>query len=301
MVNTPVLFIAFARPEYASQSFNAIKKARPKKLYFYSNKAREDKPEEVKRNEEVRSLVKQIDWDCEVKTWFREDYVDVFTSLWGAIDWIFDNEKEAIVVEEDVVTCPAFYEYMDAMVEKFRDNDKVWIVSGDNATPEFNPKGLGYFPTRFADIFGWASWADRWHSIDRRMEKWPEFRKSKAFHDYYGNWLQRKIQRFYFDQVYNNYETYNPWDFVFNYNLALNNAYSIMPFVNMVASIGVVGVNHKVALESPLSKIGIETEHFPFNMGEPPIISPTSFDGKYYVHFRIKRLVKRKLHKFLGL
>lgn len=108
MVETPVLYITFARPEYASQSFAAIKAAKPKKLYFYSNKARDDKPDEVKRNLEIRSYISQINWECEVITWFREEYVDVYTSLWGAIDWLFDNEERGIVIEEDCKASRAF-------------------------------------------------------------------------------------------------------------------------------------------------------------------------------------------------
>lgn len=39
-MDTAVLFETFARPQYARQVFDQIKKAKPKKLYFYSNKAR---------------------------------------------------------------------------------------------------------------------------------------------------------------------------------------------------------------------------------------------------------------------
>lgn len=299
MVNTPVLFITFARPEYASQSFAAIKKAQPRKLYFYSNKAREDKYDEIRRNEEIRSYVNQIDWDCDVNIWFREEYVDVFTSIWGAIDWIFNKEEEAIVIEEDVVTCPAFYDYMDTLIKKYRDNKKVWILSADNATPKFNPKDLSYFPTRFPDIYGWASWSDRWHALDREMKEWHKFRKSKAYHDYYGNWLQRVLQRIYFDQVYNKRPNFNPWDFIFTYNLALNETYCLMPFVNMVADIGVVGANHINSEDRPLGRIKIESESFPFHKGEPFKIEPTSFDKKYYWHDRFLGLMRRKLRKIL--
>lgn len=301
MVNTPVLFITFARPEYASQSFAAIKKAQPRKLYFYSNKAREDRPDEIKRNEQVRSYLTQIDWDCEVKTWFRDDYVDVFTSIWGAIDWVFDNEKEAIVIEEDVVTCPAFYEYMDTLVARYRNEKKVWIISGDNATPQFNPSDLSYFPTRYADIYGWASWADRWHTLDREMSKWPSLKKSKEFKSYYGGFLPQILQRAYFDQVYKKRPAYNPWDFIFNYNMALHRAYCLMPFVNLVADIGVSGANHEAQEKSPISEIRIETENFPFEKGAPINIEPTSFDSKFYIHNRFLGLVKRKLKKYLNI
>ena len=298
MVQTPVLYITFARPEYASQSFAAIKKAQPKKLYFYSNNARVDRPDEIQRNEEVRSFVKHIDWDCEVKTWFRDEYVDVFTSIWGAIDWVFDNEDQAIVIEEDVVTCLPFYEYMDTLLYKYKENKSVWIISGDNATPQYNPEGLSYFPTRFADIYGWATWSDRWHSLDRKMSHWESFRKSRDYHNYFGSFLQRFIQRKRYDMVYKKMDIYNPWDFIFNYNMVRNNAYCLMPYTNLVADIGVSGANHSIALDNPLGKIQIESEHFPFSMGEPQIIKPTSFDGRYYVNYRLMGIIKRKLNKF---
>ena len=65
-MDTAVLFETFARPQYARQVFDQIKKAKPKKLYFYSNKARVDRPDEVRNNEEIRSWVKEVDWDCEL-------------------------------------------------------------------------------------------------------------------------------------------------------------------------------------------------------------------------------------------
>ena len=49
-------------------------------LYFYSNKAREDGPDEVRRNELIRSWVNEIDWDCDLHTFFRDEYVDQYTS-----------------------------------------------------------------------------------------------------------------------------------------------------------------------------------------------------------------------------
>ena len=87
-MDTAVLFETFARPQYARQVFDQIKKAKPKKLYFYSNKARVDRPDEVRNNEEIRSWVKEIDWDCELHTFFREEYVDVYTSVQGAMSWV---------------------------------------------------------------------------------------------------------------------------------------------------------------------------------------------------------------------
>lgn len=300
MVETPVLYITFARPEYASKSFAAIKKAQPKKLYFYSNKARDEKPDEVARNQEVRSYINQIDWDCEVKTWFRDEYVDVFTSIWGAIDWIFENEERAIVVEEDVVTSPAFYDYVSKLIDKYEDNDKVWLISGNNAAPQYNPTGLSYFPTRFADIYGWASWRSRWKQLDKQLSFWPEFKKSVAYHDYYDTWLQRVINKGYFNKVYNELSVYNPWDFIFMCNMARHGAYCLMPVGNLNEDIGIAGVNHGQAIESPNAHLSYFEDNYSID-DEPENIKPTSFDNKFFWNNRFCGLLKRKIKKYLHI
>lgn len=300
MVETPVLYITFARPEYARQSFAAIKKAQPKKLYFYSNKARADKPDEVARNEEVRSYIKEIDWDCELKTWFREDYVDVFTSLWGAIDWVFDNEERAIIIEEDVVASPAFFNYISKIIEKYENNDIIWMISGNNAAPQYNPADLSYFPTRFADIYGWASWRSRWKLLDKKLSFWPKFKESQEYHDYYDTWLQRVINKCYFNKVYNNIDTYNPWDFIFMCNMAFHKSYCLIPIGNLNEDIGISGVNHDQIIESTNAHLSYFSEEYEI-MNEPSLIAPTSFDNKFFLYNRFGGLVRRKIKKYLGL
>lgn len=244
MVNTPVLYITFARPEYASQSFAAIKKAQPKKLYFYSNKARNDRLDEVKRNEEVRSYVKQIDWDCEVVTWFRDEYVDIYTSLWGAMDWLFDNEEQGIVLEEDCVASLPFFDYCDNMLRLYKDDKRVSIISGNNRTPQYNPKNVNHFITCHVDIYGWASWQDRWKVLDREMKDWPKYKHH--MHQYYGNWLTAIWTRFWWQRMYKRLDFFFPWDSIFSYNRVKNRSYGLIPVGNLVADIGTVGVHHGI-------------------------------------------------------
>ena len=131
MVVTPVLFETFIRDDYARQVFDVIKRAKPLKLYFYSNKGR-NQGDEIEKNDRIRSWVKEIDWDCELHTFFREECVDVYTSLKGAVDWVFETEESVIVLEDDVVPTFAFFDFCDQMITKFKDDHRVWNISGDN-------------------------------------------------------------------------------------------------------------------------------------------------------------------------
>lgn len=289
MVNTPVLYITFARPEYASRSFAAIKNAQPKKLYFYSNKARDEKPDEIKRNLEVRSYVEQIDWDCEVKTWFRDEYVDIFTSINGAINWIFDNEEMAIVLEEDCVASLAFFDYCEKLLIRYKDEPRVRLISGDNFTPEFNPQGFDYFFTRISHIYGWASWQNRWKSLDWEMEEWPSIRKTK-FKLFYPHFLERLYYSFMFSRIYKRDAEQKAWDFTTCYNMVKNDEVSVMPKHNLVFDIGEVGDNHAVStkkeIKNAYNKSTYPTEHYPLKL--------SSIDSYDYPHFK-----KHVLGKFL--
>ena len=144
MVQSPVLFITFSRPEYARQTWESIKLAQPKVLYFYSNKARADRVEEQERNDEIRSYIKEINWDCDLHLFFQVEHVDIYTSLRSAISWLFNNETEGIILEEDCVPTMAFFSFCDQMLSYYRDEQKVWCISGDNYL-DYSPKGKDYF------------------------------------------------------------------------------------------------------------------------------------------------------------
>ena len=164
MVETPVLFITFARPEYARQTWEGIKAAQPKTLYFYSNKGREEKDGEVKRNNEIRKYINEIDWKCDLHTWFRKECVNAYDSIRGAIDWLFENEECGIVLEEDCVPTKAFFSFVDQMIPKFRNEAKVWCISGDNYLDK-SLSGYDYFFSHYHWMYGWASWRRVWSGI----------------------------------------------------------------------------------------------------------------------------------------
>lgn len=294
MVESPVLYITFARPEYASQSFAAIKKAQPKKLYFYSNKARAEKPDEIRRNEEVRSYIKQIDWDCEVKTWFREEYVDVYTSLWGAMDWLFDNEPMGIVLEEDCVASGAFFHFCDQLLPKYKDNKKIWIISGDNYTPEASPKDVDYFFANSAHIYGWASWADRWKLLDRRLEKWNEVTWSKRI-KYSGSLLQAWWGWYRMKEIYHKIDTKNPWDFIFGFNKILNDGVGIVPKENLVTDIGISGVHHIVNNAEVITPLSIDKDNYPITNEPNSNERAKRYDRYCFYHHDFFPTIGRKL------
>jgi hypothetical protein len=307
-INTPILFITFARPDYARKSFEAIRLVKPKTLYFYNNKGRENNEDELKLNEGVRSLINKVDWPCNLKTFFREDYVGIYTSLFSAIDWVFDNEDKAIILEEDCVATPFFYNYCEELLQKYATDSRVWMISGNNFTEEGFNKDSDYFFSRFSHIYGWASWKDRWLKIDRTMDDHENVIKSGIYDQYFLSKKQATYVKIGFENFKNGNMPHNPaWDYLFWYSAIKNNAYSIFPKKHLVANIGVVGHHNKSGEPMMWNRKpdNIVKDNSPLK--HPAYIYPDNhFDSFHFDNYILKvskvnflERIKRKLNKVL--
>jgi hypothetical protein len=290
MIETPVLFAAFARPEYAKQTFNAIKKAKPKKFYFYSNKGRTDIPDEIERNNQVRALINDIDWDCELRTYFRDKYVDIYTSLWSAYDWIFENEEQAIIFEEDCVPCLAFFDFCELLLPKYKDDWRIWVISGNNFFESFNPNGYDYIFTRFPFQYGWASWRNRWQKIERQNIPWEEMKRYELNRQLYSlsrcktNLLTKKEEKIFL------FLKKNPaWDYTLGFTMKKEGAFGIIPAVNLVQNIGHIGEHDKGDKSIVHNKVTFSSDVFNIKNSPPFIVPDFKYDQHLFFHMFYKR------------
>jgi len=286
----PVLFITFARPEYARQTFDGIKKAKPSNLYFYSNKARIDKPDEIDRNNTIRAYLKEIDWECDIKTYFRDEYVDIYTSLWGAIDWVFENEEQAIILEEDCVPSLAFFDFCEQLLPQYKDDQRVWVISGNNFIEGFNPNNYDYFFSPFAYQYGWASWKSRWNRLNRKGFNVTKIIEYDLYKQLYSsrkaaNHAYRQLKRY-----GENIGIWKPeaWDYVFQMSMRINGGFGIVPKVNLVSNIGVRYKSQETIIKSipKLIKLGYDIEYHLIGDGNDLFLK--SLANKFNILNRIK-------------
>ena len=303
MVETPVLFITFARPDYARQTWEGIKAAKPKTLYYYSNKGREEKEGEVERNEEIRAYIKEIDWDCNLHTWFRDECVNVYDSLRGAIDWLFRNEEQGIVLEEDCVPTLGFFSYADQLIAKFKDDRRVWFISGDNFI-NYNPGGYDYIFSHHSQIYGWASWKNRWDSIDWNLTNLDLFLDDK-YVCYLFPFAKLAKDRISIMKGLKDWLIKTQcWDGIFYANMLMNNSMSICPKENLISNIGVSGEHKKRGIETIWNTPSRYMESTYNIVNEPKLFIPNPLFEKalYDVTWKQDGLLKKifyKIRRFL--
>ena len=130
-MKSPILFLVFNRPATTQAVFEIIRQAKPPKLYISADGPRKDRLGESEKCEKVRSIATDVDWDCEVKTLFREENLGCKQSVSSSIDWFFQHEPEGIILEDDILPLPCFFDFCDELLEKYR-HKNVSMITGDN-------------------------------------------------------------------------------------------------------------------------------------------------------------------------
>ena len=131
-LNTAVLFLVFNRLDTTKQVFHEISQAKPPRLYIAADAARANNINEVKKVHEVRNYIMQnINWECEIKTLFRDQNLGCKYAVTNAISWFFENEEQGIVLEDDCLPSQSFFWYCEELLTKYKDDKSVYLVSGE--------------------------------------------------------------------------------------------------------------------------------------------------------------------------
>lgn len=240
--NFAVLFLIFNRPDTTKQVFEAIRQARPAKLFVAADGPRSNRPEESDACRQARAVVNQVDWDCKVHTLFRENNLGCKAAVSSAISWFFDHVEEGIILEDDCLPDQSFFSFCRELLEKYRHDSRVMHIAGHNF--QFGrPVGTGsYYFSQLCHIWGWASWRRVWASYDPDMRDLPEFSSQGAFDRVFRSQDMRTYYSFVFDQVYRG--RINTWDHQLAYTILKNNGLCIIPNVNLVENIGFTSGTH---------------------------------------------------------
>ena len=235
-LNTAVLFLVFNRLDTTKQVFEAIREAKPPRLYIAADGARESKNGEDEKVKEVREyILSHIDWDCEVKTLFREQNNGCKMAVSGAIDWFFKNEEMGIILEDDCLPSQSFFWFCEELLERYKDDQDIYLISGDGrATSQISIES-DYGFIKYPLIWGWASWARTWKNYSPTLTDWPK-EKTKII----SNVSRYKGTRMYweniFDRMYDN--EIDTWDYQFAYLLLKNSGMCIVPRINLISNVG---------------------------------------------------------------
>ena len=170
LVDEPILVIAFNRPDHLNQLLARLREVQPRSLFIAIDGPRRERPGDKQRVQQCRDLLGSIDWDCTVDTLIREENLGCGRGVSSAISWFFEHVEQGIILEDDIVPVPSFFEFCSILLDRYRNDDRVFAISGCNFVPS---EALSHpdDPYRFSQvphIWGWATWRRSWskHQLD---------------------------------------------------------------------------------------------------------------------------------------
>ena len=173
-------------------AIEAIRNIRPTKLYIAADGPTRNKAGEKDKCNEARRITEYIDWPCDVKRLYRKNNLGCGIAVSRAIDWFFDNVEMGIILEDDCLPNPSFFKYCELMLDLYKNDPTVMCISGDNFLPKEKQKNTGYYFSKYAHIWGWASWKRAWKGYDVEIKDWPIIQKSELFNKYFDNLLEKR-------------------------------------------------------------------------------------------------------------
>ena len=247
----PVLFVIFNRPDTTERVFSAIRQYQPDTLYVAADGPREDRENEAQLCAATRAIVKEVDWDCEVKTFFKDKNVGCGIGVSSAITWFFEHEEYGIILEDDCLPDSSFFPYCEELLLRYKDDTSVFQISGTNLQ-NGQKRGAGsYYFSHFSGIWGWATWRRAWATFTFDLGDVDEmFISGKLDHVF-----QSKAEKSYWFTMLKNEslkEVYDTWDYQWLFNEWKNKGMGIAPNLNLISNIGFDNTSTHVFLKDTL-------------------------------------------------
>lgn len=250
---TPIAFCIFNRPEKTRRVFDAIAKQKPKRMLIISDGPRKNVPNEQDLVQQTRDIVSQIDWDCDVETNYADINMGCRLRMSSGIDWAFEKEERLIILEDDCLPNPSFFDFCHRLLELYADQPEVMMISGNNFQ-ETRRTLHSYYFSRWTHIWGWATWRRAWQHYDVDLGQWSQAKANQTLRPLCENRREYRYWSHLFDLASRG--EIDTWDYAWTFACWNHSGLTILPEVNLVSNIGFdETATHTTNPESILSRL----------------------------------------------
>lgn len=297
----PVLLLTFNRLDTTRRVFEAVRQVRPAKLYLACDGPRASRPEDVEKVAAVREyLTSSVDWPCEVKILFQERNLGCKDAPIAGITWLFENEEVGIVLEDDCLPHVDFFGFCADVLERFKDDGRVYAISGTNIAGCWREDVSGFF-SMMGGNWGWASWRRAWSRY--RADIGPELTEEN-WSTIARNLGDRRLYRCMRDLVGSHSESMagDAWDYQWLFRRLLDNGLTVVPSRNLISNIGFgEDSTHTADPSNPMAGLPVYAICKKLNLQED-VVRDRRYDAYFSMYFSPTLLFRllRKMKKILN-
>jgi hypothetical protein len=182
MKTAPIVLFCFNRPEHLRKTVEALQKnslSSVSDLYIFSDGPRNQR--DVHKVAAVREYLHGLSGFRTIRITEKQQNVGLANSVIAGVTEILQKHGRVIVMEDDLVCTTDFLDYMNKMLEEYKDAPSIFSVTG-YLFPIEVPKTyhLDVCSLPRASSWGWGTWLNRWEKANFNVPDFAEFMQNPA-------------------------------------------------------------------------------------------------------------------------
>lgn len=240
-IDIPVALVFFNRPEQFARVFETVREAKPTKLFLIQDGPRVNNMKDLDNIQKCRDII-NVDWECDVETDYSVENLGCGRRIYSGISSCFEKVDRLVILEDDCVPSQSFFTFCHEVLEKYKEDLRIGMITGMNHLNRFEAMESDYFFANVGSIAGWATWKRAWDDVS--------FEIDDIIMDSDAMRLLRNYEKYapHRNRVYSNVkEKYNQikcgqklssWSTQFGLTQILNSRLIVVPKVNLMTNIG---------------------------------------------------------------
>lgn len=240
--DVPVALVFFNRPEQFRKVFETVQRARPSRLFLIQDGPRQGNENDAVNVEKCRQIVEDIDWECEVTTDYSEENLGCGKRIYTGLSKCFEYVDRLIILEDDCVPSPSFFPFCEELLEKYKNDERVGMITGMNHLNTFDKADGDYIFSEVGSIAGWATWRRSWSNVKFQLHETVEDEEAVRLLKNMGKYsvnrgfmIKTAIKK---NEEQKAGEKLSSWSTQFSLEQLLNSRLVIAPKVNLMSNIG---------------------------------------------------------------
>lgn len=257
-MDTPILVITFNRPDHLRRVIEALRLVEPTDIYFFQDGPRNESDRQSCM--EVRDVIKSMtDWSCSIHTYYSDDNLGCGLGPASAISWFFENVEQGIIIEDDTIPHPDFFEFATQLLNKYTSDDSVMAIGSMKLGEKTYGDGSYYFSKMNHTLCVWATWRRAWNHFDYRLLDFSTKELSKCLKKYGTDLREREYWSERLVEIHKDALDNSSWDQQFWMAIWRCHGKGILPNKNLSTNIGFDSLGTHTKDESnPISNLPSE-------------------------------------------